>query len=140
MANQKIRRRGWDWECFAYVCGYERYEMARGACAETHGNDPLPSAPTDEIVAVRSRGGYEPLMALPKVDVLRCLGETCGGMLAYEVTEGNVLYVDLAYTARRDGEVSYFPCPSCGGRNVVEEFTDAGGATAHRVARFEPAS
>lgn len=78
-------------------------------------------------------------MALPKIDVLRCLGETCNGMLAYEVTEGNVLYVDLAYTARRDGEVRYFPCPACGGRNVVEEFTDASGAIAHRVARFEAA-
>jgi len=78
-------------------------------------------------------------MALPKVDVLRCLGDTCNGMLAYEVTDDNVLYVDLAYTARRDGEIRYFPCPKCGGRNVVEEFVDQHGAVAHRVARFQPA-
>lgn len=78
-------------------------------------------------------------MALPKVDVLRCLSDNCNGMLAYEVTDDNVLYVDLAYTARRAGEIRYFPCPKCGGRNVVEEFVDERGAVAHRVARFEAA-
>jgi hypothetical protein len=74
-----------------------------------------------------------------KVDVLRCLNPQCGGLLAYEVTEGNVLYVDLAWTARADGEVRYFPCPKCGGRNIVEPFTDDRGRPAHRVTRFEPA-
>jgi len=78
-------------------------------------------------------------MALPTIDVLRCLDENCGGMMAYEVTEGNVLYVDLAYTARVDGETRYFPCPKCGGRNIVEEFTDDKGRTAHRVTRFAAA-
>ena len=74
-----------------------------------------------------------------KIDVLRCLSETCDGMLAYEVREDNVLNVDLAYTARRDGDVNYFPCPSCGGRNVVEEFALPSGAKKHRVAKFLPA-
>ncbi len=78
-------------------------------------------------------------MALPVVSVLRCLSETCNEMLAYEVIDDNVLYVDLAYTARRDGETMFFPCPSCRGRNIVEEFEGNGAKTKHRVARFEPA-
>lgn len=79
-------------------------------------------------------------MAAAKIDVLHCLDESCPGMLAYEVTDDNVLYVDLAHTAERDGDLRYFPCPHCGGRNVVEQFTDPRGAVRHRVARFEPAS
>ncbi len=78
-------------------------------------------------------------MALPKVSVLRCLSESCEEMLAYEVTEGNVLYVDLAYTARSDGDVRYFPCPGCTGRNIIEAFEDDQGRTKHRVVRFQPA-
>lgn len=60
-------------------------------------------------------------------------------MLAYEVDANNVLYVDLHYTARRDGELRYFPCPKCGGRNVVEEIRDDKGRTRHQVTRFAPA-
>jgi len=74
-----------------------------------------------------------------KVEVLRCLNPQCRGLLAYEVTEGNVLYTDLAWTARSDGELRYFPCPKCGGRNIVEPFTDERGRATHRVTRFEPA-
>ena len=73
------------------------------------------------------------------VNVLRCLGPGCRGMLAYEVDSENFLYVDLAWTAHQDGDTRYFPCPSCGGRNVVEMATDAKGAQRHRVTRFEPA-
>ena len=72
------------------------------------------------------------------INVLRCLDPACGGMLAYEVSSDNVLYVDLAWTARRDGDKRYFPCPKCGGRNIVEEFLDAKGVQKHRVTRFEP--
>lgn len=60
-------------------------------------------------------------------------------MLAYEVTGDNVLYVDLAWTARQDGALRYFPCPACHGRNVVEAFNDAKGNLKHRVVRFLPA-
>ena len=60
-------------------------------------------------------------------------------MLAYEVSSDNVLYVDLAWSAARDGDTRYFPCPRCHGRNVVEPFRDAKGAAKHRVVRFEPA-
>lgn len=73
------------------------------------------------------------------IQVLRCLSAECRAMLAYEVTADNVLYIDLAWTAARDGDVRYFPCPRCHGRNVVEPFQDAKGAAKHRVARFEPA-
>jgi hypothetical protein len=72
------------------------------------------------------------------VHVLRCLGPGCRGMLAYEVDSENFLYVDLAWTAHRDGDTRYFPCPSCGGRNVVEPATDGKGAKRHKVTRFEP--
>ena len=60
-------------------------------------------------------------------------------MLAYEVSSDNVLYVDLAWSAARDGDTRYFPCPRCHGRNVVEPFRDAKGAATHRVTRFIPA-
>ncbi len=74
-----------------------------------------------------------------KIRVLRCLSDTCDAMLAYEVRDDNVLNVDLAHTARRDGDTRYFPCPSCGGRNVVEKLT-VNGAVKHRVSRFEAGS
>ena len=74
------------------------------------------------------------------VQVLRCLDPACRGLMAYEVDADNVLYVDLAWTAHRSGETRFFPCPKCGGRNIVEETRDAKGRVAHRVTRFEPAS
>lgn len=72
------------------------------------------------------------------INVLRCLNPDCRGMLAYEVSSDNVLYVDLAWTARRDGDTRYFPCPKCHGRNVVEEIRDGAGTLRHKVTRFEP--
>jgi hypothetical protein len=72
------------------------------------------------------------------INVLRCLSSECGGMLAYEVSSDNVLYIDLAWTARRDGDTRYFPCPKCRGRNIVEEIRDTGGTVRHQVTRFEP--
>ncbi len=72
-----------------------------------------------------------------QIRVLRCLSNDCDGMLAYEVLDDNVLYIDLAYLAKSDGETRYFPCPKCGGRNVVEEIEDAKGAVKHRVSHFQ---
>jgi len=74
------------------------------------------------------------------IQVLRCLDPNCATMLAYEVDSQNFLYVDLAYTARRDGEMRYFPCPKCGGRNVVEEVRDAKGKLRHQVTRYVSAT
>lgn len=71
------------------------------------------------------------------IQVLHCLNPACGGLLAYEVTADNVLYVDLAWTAKRDGDKRYFPCPKCGGKNIVEEVA-AGGECKHQVTRWEP--
>src|SRR5690349_2866423 len=71
------------------------------------------------------------------IDVLRCLNAGCATMLAYEVAAGNVLNPDLHWMARREGETHYFPCPACGGRNVVEEVRDAKGALRHAVTRYE---
>ena len=71
--------------------------------------------------------------------VLRCLDPACRALLAYEVDAENTLTVDLAWTARRDGEVRYFPCPKCHGRNVLESVRGPDGVVRHRVVRFEPA-
>ena len=70
------------------------------------------------------------------INVLRCLNPDCGALLGYEVNSDNVLYVDLAHTAAADGELRFFPCPKCGGRNVVEPFTDDKGRPKHKVTRF----
>lgn len=74
------------------------------------------------------------------IQVLRCLGPSCGTMMAYEVNSANVLHVDLAWTARVDGDTRFFPCPKCRGRNVVQEIRDDKGKARHQVTRFEPAA
>ncbi len=71
------------------------------------------------------------------ISVLHCLNPNCRGLLAYEVDSDNVLYVDLAWTAHSAGNLRYFPCPKCGGKNIVEEFRDAKGQRKHRVTRFQ---
>jgi len=71
------------------------------------------------------------------VEVLRCLNPDCRGMLAFEVTADNVLNPDLHWMAREDGPTRYFPCPKCGGRNVVDEVRDAKGTLRHAVTRFQ---
>jgi len=73
------------------------------------------------------------------VDVLRCMNPTCRYMLAFEVTADNILSPDLHWMARQQGDVRYFPCPKCNGRNVVDEVRDAKGALRHAVTRYEPA-
>ncbi|MFI5365848.1 MAG: hypothetical protein ACHQ4J_09500 [Candidatus Binatia bacterium] len=72
------------------------------------------------------------------VFALHCLKPDCGGLLAYEVDADNVLYVDLAWTARQDAGVRYFPCPKCGGKNIIEELRTDKGQLKHNVARWEP--
>lgn len=71
------------------------------------------------------------------ISVLHCLNPECRALLAYEVDSRNVLYVDLAWTAQRVDGRSYFPCPKCGGKNILEEFRNEKGVLKHRVARFE---
>jgi len=72
------------------------------------------------------------------IHVLKCLDPDCRALLAYEVNSKNELHVDLSWTAERDGDTRYFPCPKCGGRNVIEPCHSAKGKPTHRVARFEP--
>lgn len=72
------------------------------------------------------------------ISVLHCLNPDCRGLLAYEVDTDNVLHVDLAWTAHAAGDTRYFPCPKCGGKNIVEEFRDAKGQPKHRVTRWQP--
>jgi hypothetical protein len=71
------------------------------------------------------------------IQVLRCLDDACRALLPFEVTAQRDLYVDLAWMAERDGELRFFPCPRCGGRNIVEEVVDPKGLRRHRVTRFE---
>ena len=75
---------------------------------------------------------------LADIHVLRCLNPECRGLLAYEVDSENVLYVDLAWTAKADGTFRYFPCPRCNGKNVVEALRTDKGQVKHRVTRWEP--
>ena len=70
--------------------------------------------------------------------VLHCLNPQCNGLLAYEVDSNNVLYIDLAWTAKTDGAVTYFPCPKCRGKNIVEAFSNEKSQVRHRVTRWEP--
>lgn len=72
------------------------------------------------------------------ISALRCLNPACRALLAYEVDADNVLYIDLAWTARRQGEIAYFPCPACRGKNVVEAGTNDKGRPIHRVTRWQP--
>ncbi|MGD9763627.1 MAG: hypothetical protein AB7V27_07935 [Candidatus Binatia bacterium] len=71
------------------------------------------------------------------IDVLRCLNPECRWMLAFEVSPGNVLNPDLHWMADANGDTRYFPCPSCRGRNIVEEVRDAAGTLRHAVTRYE---
>lgn len=79
--------------------------------------------------------------AAPKgvdINVLRCLSPDCRGFLAYEVDSNNVLYLDLSWTARHEGDKRWFPCPKCRGKNILEEFRNDKGQLKQRVTRFEP--
>jgi len=73
------------------------------------------------------------------VDVLHCLNPECRGMLAFEVTAEGFLNPDLHWMARESDAIRYFPCPTCHGRNIVDEVRDSKGALRHAVRRFEPA-
>ncbi len=72
------------------------------------------------------------------IQVLHCLNPDCRALLAYEVDSHNVLYVDLAWTAHSDGDLRFFPCPKCHGRNIVEAVQTVNGARKHRVTRWQP--
>ena len=72
------------------------------------------------------------------ITALRCLNDSCRALLAYEVDANNILHVDLAWTARRQGDVAFFPCPSCHGKNVVEPDKNEKGQPVHRVTRWQP--
>ncbi len=85
-----------------------------------------------------ARAAPKPPTKAADILALRCLNPTCGGLLAYEVDRDNVLHVDLAWTARQDGDRRYFPCPKCGGKNIVEEVRNDKGQVRHKVTRWEP--
>jgi hypothetical protein len=56
-----------------------------------------------------------------KVHVLRCGSETCRALLPFEETDEGLLLGNMIEVASRDGSTCFFPCPRCGGRNLVEE-------------------
>lgn len=73
-----------------------------------------------------------------KVDVLRCRGDGCNALLAYEETDAGYLLGQAIELAEKDGSKRFFPCPRCGGRQLVEEFVHDGKRRT-RVCGFEPA-
>jgi predicted RNA-binding Zn-ribbon protein involved in translation (DUF1610 family) len=79
----------------------------------------------------------KPAAKAADIHVLRCLNPPCRGLLAYEVDSNNVLYVDLGWTAKQQGTTRYFPCPKCGGKNVIDEVRTEKGQLRHKVVRFE---
>ena len=56
-----------------------------------------------------------------KIHVLRCRSEKCGALLPFEETEEGLLLGNMFDLATSEGEERFFPCPRCGGRNLVEE-------------------
>lgn len=73
-----------------------------------------------------------------KVHVLRCRSEACGALLPFEETDEGLLLGNMIEVATRDGDQAFFPCPRCGGRNLVEEVVHAGKRRT-RVAGFAAA-
>jgi DNA-directed RNA polymerase subunit RPC12/RpoP len=61
-----------------------------------------------------------------KVHVLRCRSQACRALLPFEETDEGLLLGNMIEVASRDGDVSYFRCPRCGGRNLVEEIVYEG--------------
>lgn len=73
-----------------------------------------------------SPAGGKPAKAQPKVNVLRCRAPGCGGLLAFEETDEGYLLGQAIELADVDGSKRYFPCPKCGGRQLVEEYVHDG--------------
>ena len=80
--------------------------------------------------------GAKPGKPQPKVNVLRCRG--CKGLLAFEETDEGFLLGQAIELADVDGAKRYFPCPKCGGRQLVEECVHEGKRRS-RICGFEPA-
>lgn len=73
-----------------------------------------------------------------KVHVLRCRSESCGALLPFEETDEGLLLGNMIEVATRDAGLAFFPCPRCGGRNLVEEVV-RDGKRRTRVAGFAAA-
>jgi hypothetical protein len=73
-----------------------------------------------------------------KVHVLRCRAESCRALLPFEETDEGLLLGNMIDVATREGGVAFFPCPRCGGRNLVEE-VDFEGRKRSRVTGFAAA-
>ncbi|MFT4570430.1 MAG: hypothetical protein ACI8TX_000569 [Hyphomicrobiaceae bacterium] len=72
-----------------------------------------------------------------KVNVLHCRSQTCEALLAYEETSEGLLLGNMYLLAQHDGDLAFFPCPRCGGRNIVVE-VEHGGRMRSKVTGFEP--
>ncbi len=77
----------------------------------------------------------KPAKTQPKVNVLRCRG--CKGLLAFEETDAGYLLGQAIELADSDGDKRFFPCPKCGGRQLVEEYIHEGKRRS-RISGFEP--
>ena len=73
-----------------------------------------------------------------KVHVLRCGHGDCRALLPFEETDEGLLLGNMIEVATREGGDTFFPCPRCGGRNLVEEVVYEGRKRT-RVAGFKAA-
>ncbi len=73
-----------------------------------------------------AQGKTAPAKKALKVHVLRCRGESCDALLAFEENSEGFLLGNMIEVAENDGGQRYFPCPGCGGRNLVEEVEHQG--------------
>jgi len=73
-----------------------------------------------------------------RVDVLKCRNDSCDGLLAFEETDRGYLLGQVLELAEVDGDERFFPCPKCGGRQLVEEF-EFEGKRRVRVVGYHPA-
>jgi hypothetical protein len=77
--------------------------------------------PGDPRLTGRSVSEAPPKKKDVKVHVLRCRSESCRALLPFEETDEDVLLGNMIDLATREGGSAFFPCPRCGGHNIVEE-------------------
>ena len=95
------------------------------------------------IVDRGPKAGAAPKAKTLKVHVLQCRSQPCGGLLAFEETDEGFLLGQAILLADEDEDEDegkrFFPCPKCGGRNLVQEKNFAGKLRTC-VYGFEPAT
>jgi hypothetical protein len=111
--------------------GRRPYHLSPAGCA--HGSGAILAAAL-EAASKTTTGAKKPPI---KVHVLKCRSDSCNALLAFEETEEGYLLGQVLELADVDDGKRFFPCPKCGGHNLVEE-VDVAGKKRVRVHGFEP--